>query len=128
MTTTYIDLNLSLKVHPLTKDLVLDKNDVAIRNAVKHLSLYGPYDNPYDFGTEYAGIYDSLFELTGSRTARTMIYTKLKSIILANEPRVIVDDIDVITINDNGIDVIIKYTIKSTGLPDQIKFSVIRAT
>lgn len=124
---SYIDLDLNLKVHPLTRDIVLAKDSAAIRNAVKYLCLYGPFDNPYEFGTEYAGVYEFLFELDSSRTIKTMIYTKLMNLITTNERRVIVNDIDV-NVENGELHVTIKYTIKSTSLPDSVKFTVIRTS
>lgn len=125
---SYIDIDLNLKLHPLSKDIVLLNNDLAIRTAIKNICLYGPYDNPYEFGTEYAGIYDSLFELETSRTTKTTIYTKLMSLIKEKEPRVIVNNVSTEIVNDNQFDITISYTIKSTSLPDTVKFSIIRTS
>lgn len=123
----YIDLDLSLKIHPLSRDMVLAKDSAAIRNAVKYLCLYGPYDNPYEFGTEYAGVYEFLFELNSSRTIKTMIYTKLMNLVNSYEPRVIANDIQVDVI-EGELSVIVMYTIKSTNLPDTVKFTVVKTS
>lgn len=125
----YQDLDLNLKIHPLSNDLVLANDANAIRNAVKYLCLYGPFDQPYKFGTQYAGLYEYLFSLSTSRTLKSMIYTKLVNLVNTYEPRVTVNDIDVeINEAENGFSASVLYTIKSTGLNDNVRFTVVRTS
>lgn len=123
------DLNLSLRIHPISGDIVPANDATAIKNSVKHLCLYGPYDRPYEFGTQSAGLYEYLFELENSRTVSTMIYTKLMNFLKVEEPRIRVVDITAsVDSNDAGITVKIEYVIIATGLPDDVVFSVIRTS
>lgn len=125
----YLDLNLKLPIHPLSGDMPPARNDMAIRGAIKHLCLYGAFENPYEYGTEGAGLYEYIFSLSGARSTRSMIYTKLANLIKTHEPRVRLNDIDVdLNEAENGLNITIAYTIIATSLDDSIEFLVIRTS
>jgi len=43
------DLDLSLKIHPIRKDIIPLKDDNAIKNALKNLLVTNFYDRPFGF-------------------------------------------------------------------------------
>jgi len=97
------DINLSFKRHPVTSDLVVLKNEDAIKRSVKNIVFTILGEKPYDplFGSV---INDSLFELNTSSSLKRY------------EPRI--DNIDVtVTIlpDSNELNCTVQYTI--TGIP-----------
>jgi len=52
------DLDLSLKIHPIRKDIIPLKDDAAIKNAVKNLLISNFYERPFqdDLGANLRGL------------------------------------------------------------------------
>ena len=67
----WTDLNLSLALHPIRKDIVPLKDDVAIKYAVKNLLLTNFYERPFNHGVG-ANLRALLFEPADSITKSAM--------------------------------------------------------
>lgn len=107
---TYKDLDLSLRMHPITGDLLTLTDDEAIKQSVKTLILTGLYERSMhpEIGCQVHGL---LFELNNIFTHMTMQQTIL-DILTTHEPRILVQDV---LINDdddnNGLIIEIHYKI-----------------
>ena len=105
------DLDLSLKIHPIRKDIIPLRDDVAIKNAVKNLLISNFYDRPFapDKGANLKGL---LFEPNDPIT-RISMREQIRAVIKKYEPRVAVQKIDIIdTNNENGYRIVVSFRIK----------------
>ena len=112
------DINLSFKRHPVTSDLVVLKNEDAIKRSVKNIVFTILGEKPYDplFGSV---INDSLFELNTS-LSEIGIQDAIESSLKRYEPRI--DDIVVtVTIlsDSNELNCTVQYTIVGIPAPTQ---------
>ena len=80
------DINLSFKRHPVTNDLVVIKNEDAIKKSVKNIIFTILGEKPYMplFGTS---VNDSLFELANPLD-HVRISDEIQSTLLNYEPRI----------------------------------------
>jgi phage baseplate assembly protein W len=105
------DLDLSLKIHPIRKDIIPLKDDAAIKNAVRNLLVSNFYERPFqdDLGANLRGL---LFEPAGLITTLN-IKDNIKSVLKKYEPRVVVTDISVNNLeNENSYQIIVNFLIK----------------
>ena len=105
------DLDLSLKIHPIRKDIIPLKDDNAIKNAVKNLLISNFYERPFavDKGANLRGL---LFEPADAIT-RISIKENIKKVIKKYEPRVQVKQIIVNELADqNAYKVLVFMRIK----------------
>lgn len=105
------DLDLSLKIHPIRKDIIPLKDDAAIKNAVKNLLVSNFYERPFqdDLGANLRGL---LFEPAGLLTT-LKIKDNIKSVIKKYEPRVALTDISVNNMeSDNSYHINVNFNIK----------------
>ena len=112
---TFKDINLSFKRHPVTNDLVVIKNEDAIKKSVKNIIFTILGEKPYDpfFGSS---INNSLFELSNPLD-HIRISDEIQSTLLNYEPRI--DNIIVNVENDpdnHELNATIQYDI--TGIPN----------
>ena len=112
------DINLSFKRHPVTSDLVVLKNEDAIKRSVKNIVFTILGEKPYDplFGSV---INDSLFELNTS-LSEIGVQDAIDSSLKRYEPRI--DDIVVtvtITPDSNELNCTVQYTIVGIPAPTQ---------
>ena len=112
------DINLSFKRHPVTNDLVVLKNEDAIKRSVKNIVFTILGEKPYDplFGSV---INDSLFELNTS-LSEIGVQDAIDSSLKRYEPRI--DDIVVtVTIlsDSNELNCTVQYTIVGIPAPAQ---------
>lgn len=112
------DISLSFKKHPITNDVLVLKNEDAIKRSVQNLvrtHLGETVFNPL-VGTR---ITESLFELADS-TYIDPIRTEVEVVLSNFEPRVQLDGVDLIVEPDNNcLDVTIKYRIVGLDAPQQ---------
>lgn len=105
------DLDLSLKVHPVRKDIVPLKDDVAIKNAVKNLLRTNAFERPFQPQLG-ANLRSLLFEPADSIT-ELALEDQIRRVLVNHEPRIKVLNV---TVNDNSdenaYDVTLKYLIK----------------
>ena len=112
------DINLSFKRHPVTNDLVVIKNEDAIKRSVKNIVFTILGEKPYDpfFGSI---INDSLFELS-TGLSEIGLKDQIESSLKRYEPRI--DDIVVtVTIlsDSNELNCTVQYTIVGIPAPAQ---------
>ena len=87
------DLDLSLKIHKIRKDIIPLKDDAAIKNAVRNLIITNFYERPFgdDKGANLKGL---LFEPNGFIT-EIKLRDAIDRVIEKYEPRVAVQFIDI---------------------------------
>tara|TARA_Y100001972_G_C7390844_1_gene204073 strand:- start:83 stop:475 length:393 start_codon:yes stop_codon:yes gene_type:complete len=115
---TFKDINLSFKRHPVTNDLVVVKDEDAIKRSVKNIVFTILGEKPYDpfFGSV---INDSLFELSTSLNEMGVSDT-LKASLARYEPRI--DNIEVtskIRADSNELNCTVSYSIVGIPAPTQ---------
>jgi len=112
------DISLSFKRHPVTNDIVLLRNEDAIKKSVQNLVRIVLGEVFFDrlLGTN---IEKSLFELT-TLNLTDDIRSEIETTINNNEPRVQLTGIGVdITPDDNALDIKIEYSIVGMSAPSQ---------
>jgi len=113
------DLDLSLKIHPIRKDIIPLKDDNAIKNALKNLLVSNFYDRPFsrDKGANLKGL---LFEPADIVTRITM-RKNLETVIRKYEPRVFIRSI---VINDdpdtNSYRINVNFKIKENDTDESV--------
>ena len=116
------DISMTFQSNPLTRDLIVLKNENAIARSVKNIVFTVPGEKPFNptFGSR---ITDSLFENIDDITA-SQIETELRDSIGRFEPRVSLTSVDVNpNIDGNGFDVLLVYDIIGAEvLPQQLEF------
>ena len=116
------DISMTFQSNPLTRDLIVLKNENAIARSVKNIVFTVPGEKPFtpEFGSR---ITDSLFENIDDITA-SQIETELRDSIGRFEPRVSLTKVDVNpNIDGNGFDVLLVYDIIGAEvLPQQLEF------
>ena len=108
------DINLSFKRHPVTNDLVVIKNEDAIKKSVKNIIFTILGEKPYEpfFGSS---INSSLFELSNPLD-HVRISDEIKSTLLNYEPRISNIKVNVANYPDSHeINATVQYDI--TGIP-----------
>jgi phage baseplate assembly protein W len=108
---SWSDLDLSLKIHPIRKDIISLKDDAAIKNAVKNLLVSNFYERPFqdDLGANLRGL---LFEPAGLFT-EIMLRDNIKNVLDNHEPRIRVTSIDIIdNTQANSYGIIVNFKIK----------------
>ena len=112
------DISLSFKRHPVTNDILILKNEDAIKRSVQNLVriIRGEVFFNELLGTRISG---SLFELANSDYIDPM-KTEIETVIKNFEPRVDLKDIDFKSFpDDNAIEVTIQYDIIGLSTPTQ---------
>ncbi len=96
----YKDLDLSLKIHPIRKDIIPLKDDNAIKNSIKNLLVSNFYERPFsvDKGANLRGL---LFEPNDALT-RIELRENIAQCIKKYEPRVITKFVKIIDDGDNN--------------------------
>lgn len=105
------DLDLSLKIHPIRKDIIPLKDDAAIKNAVRNLLVSNFYERPFqdDLGANLRGL---LFEPAGIITT-IQLRDSIRRVLNKYEPRIAVTSVDVTDLSqDNSYKIKVKFKIK----------------
>jgi len=116
----YRDLDLSLKIHPIRKDIIPLKDDAAVKNAVRNLLISNFYERPFqsDLGANLRGL---LFEPAGMLT-NIQIRDSIRFCIEKYEPRVSVDSIDITDVVDENRYIIeVFFTIKEFNTQESVE-------
>lgn len=94
------DLDLSLKIHPIRKDIIPLKDDAAIKNAVKNLLITNFFERPFqdDLGANLRGL---LFEPAGFIT-EIQLRDNIRNVLNKYEPRVRVTNINITDNSDTN--------------------------
>tara|TARA_B100001175_G_scaffold112438_1_gene95390 strand:- start:28756 stop:29160 length:405 start_codon:yes stop_codon:yes gene_type:complete len=116
------DISLSMKRHPVTKDIVMLKNEDAIKRSLQNLVRTQLGERFFDstIGTRITG---ALFELANDDYIEP-IQTEIEMVVKNYEPRVKLNDVVVENYPDqNALDISIRYDIIGLAAPSQsIKF------
>ena len=113
------DLDLSLKIHPIRKDIIPLKDDNAIKNALRNLLVSNFYDRPFsrDKGANLKGL---LFEPADVITTITM-RKNLEAVIKKYEPRVAIRRINIIDNPDtNSYRINVNFKIKENDTNESV--------
>ena len=113
------DINLSFKRHPVTNDLVVIKNEDAIKRSVKNIIFTILGEKPFspNFGSF---VTQSLFDLTTGYDSITL-EDEIKNVLYRFEPRIDNVRIDVSIYPDsNEVNATIQYDIVGEPSPSQI--------
>jgi len=94
------DLDLSLKIHPIRKDIIPLKDDAAIKNAVKNLLVSNFFERPFQptLGANLRGL---LFEPADAIT-KLDLKQGIRRVLDTHEPRIKVLNIKVLDESDNN--------------------------
>ena len=120
---SYKDLNFSFKIHPLRKDLVVLKDDNAIKRAILNLFSYRKGEKFFDadFGS---GVPDLLFEPFDFVTAGS-IKSEIESLLEENEPRVSLIEVAIdLDENNYEYEIFIEYLIPETNQVNNVTLSL----
>ncbi len=112
------DINLSFKRHPVTNDLVVIKNEDAIKQSVKNIIFTILGEKPFLplFGSK---LNSALFELD-TNFNETKISDEISSVLLNNEPRISNILVSVSNPSDtHELNVTIQYDITGISAPSQ---------
>jgi len=112
------DVSLSFKRHPVTNDILVIKNEDAIKRSVQNIVLTIVGEKPFepDFGTN---INDSLFELNTSVQA-VGLEEQIRSALSLFEPRVANIVVTVsLEVDTNAMFATIQYDIVGLPVPTQ---------
>tara|TARA_R100000027_G_C2205788_1_gene81419 strand:- start:137 stop:538 length:402 start_codon:yes stop_codon:yes gene_type:complete len=104
------DISLSFAKHPVTNDILVLKNEDAIKRAVQNLIQTNIGERYYNrnLGTT---VNESLFELTTMETS-TILKEEIKTVIRNFEPRVVLRKVDVNVPDDaNEVNILLDYEI-----------------
>ena len=107
---SFKDVSFTFSKNPITKDVVILKNEEAIKQAVKNLVLTQINERPFNplLGTNTTSY---LFELS-TEVSENKLIDEIERVIIANEPRVALENITVNLVDDqNEFEVIIEYLI-----------------
>jgi len=105
------DLDLSLKIHPIRKDIIPLKDDAAVKNAIKTLLQTNAFERPFQPGLG-ANLRGLLFEPADAIT-RIAIKENIKNVITRHEPRVEVLSVEVKDNSDeNAYNILVKFLLK----------------
>jgi len=94
------DLDLSLKIHPIRKDIIPLKDDAAVKNAVKNLLISNFFERPFQptLGANLRGL---LFEPADAIT-KLDLKQGIRRVLDTHEPRIKVLNIKVLDESDNN--------------------------
>ena len=115
---TFKDINLSFKRHPVTNDVIVLRNEDAIKRSVHNIILTIVGEKPFmnEFGTQ---INASMFELNTS-LSHIAIKKQVISSLQIYEPRVEIDDVTIVVDGDNNsMSARVAYTIIGISAPSQ---------
>lgn len=115
---TFKDISFNFTKNPITNDIVVLKNEEAIKQSVKNLVLTKINERPYRpyLGTNTTSY---LFEL-GPEVAANSLIEEIENILITYEPRVQLERIDIDAKDENNeFEVIIEYLI--VGIPREIQ-------
>ena len=114
------DLDLSLKIHPIRKDIIPLKDDNAIKNAIRNLLVSNFSDRPFqrDKGANLRAL---LFEPADTITEVAMVQN-IRKVIRKYEPRVKIIKISVNNLADqNAYRIIVRFLIKEFDQQDNVE-------
>lgn len=114
------DLDLSLKIHPIRKDIIPLKDDNAIKNAVRNLLISNFFERPFQpsLGANLRGL---LFEPAGGITEMNL-RENIERVLIRHEPRIEVIQIIVKNLEDqNAYNCVVVFKIKEDDAEESVE-------
>lgn len=117
------DLSYNFLSHPVTGNLILSKNQEAIKQSIKTLLFLNLYEKPYNLQIN-AGIRSYLFENMNIVDA-DILKSKIEIILLKFEPRILLENIELQYLDTtNSMVIEIKYKIvNQNNISDSISLA-----
>ena len=118
-TKNYSDLDLSLRLHPIRKDIIPLRDDQAVKNAVKNLILTNFYEKPFaaNVGGNLRGL---LFEPADAITELALEDNIRR--VLKEEPRVKATFVEVVDLSErNAYRITVKFLIKQFDTSSEVE-------
>lgn len=113
LTNTYCDLDINFDRNPMTNDVVVRKDEEAIKRSLRNLILFKRGEKPFHPEIN-SGVADLLFELADP-IAIIELKTRISDMIRKYEPRVEQAMIDLVdNVERNEVRVTIHFTIRNT--------------
>jgi phage baseplate assembly protein W len=118
---TYIDLDLSFKRHPGSKDVLKLYDVEAVKSAIKHIFLYNKFEKPFDpaFGMD---IKKFLFEHVTVIT-EPVVTRMLQNQIDQYEPRCVIDNVKVQEDGKQSLDISVEFHV--IGFPSRQSVNIV---
>ena len=112
----FTDIDINMKLHPESKDMVLKYDLQAVSRALKNLLLTNHYERPFkpSLGLNLRGM---LFELNMTHT--TVLETEIKELIRDYEPRVAITNLMVAS-RGNSLNVLLQYAVGNDPQPHEL--------
>lgn len=115
----WTDLDLSLTIHPIRKDIIPVRDDVAIKNALKNLIVSNFFERPFAV-TKGANLRSLLFEPADVFT-KIMMRDSIQRVIRRYEPRVQIQNVVIKDNADlNSYKIIIQFRIKENDVQESV--------
>lgn len=115
------DLDLSLSLHPLRRDILPLKDLDAVKTSVRNIVLTNFYERPFSGHYVAGNLRSKLFDNNDMFTVIS-IKKSIQDALEKNEPRVIVERLTIIDKSDrNGYEVTIQFRIRSTSSTEETK-------
>ena len=114
------DLDLSLKIHPIRKDVIALKDDNAIKNAVRNLLVSNFFERPFQpsLGANLRGL---LFEPMGGIT-KMNLKENIQRVLVRHEKRIEVLNIAIKEdIEGNSYHATVEFRIKETDTVNDVE-------
>ena len=115
---SFKDISMSFETNPLNDDLIALKNSSAIARSIRNIVFTQPGEKFFtpEFGSRVS---ESLFEIV-DEVSTIAIRDEIRSSIINYEPRVKLLDVVVIpNVDDNEMNVTVKYKIIGIDIPPQ---------
>jgi phage baseplate assembly protein W len=111
---SFKDLSFNFSKHPITNDIVVLKNEEAIKQSVKNLLMTNRFEKPFD--TTFGGnLNDFLFELETGDEAELIADNIIEAVEL-HEPRAQVINVDVnLRPDTNNVRITVVFEVLSVG-------------
>ena len=115
----YTDIDLNLNPHPSSGDLVLKKDNDAVKRSLRNIMLTNNYERPFkpNFGANLRGL---LFELADDVT-KFEIRRQIEDAIMSFEPRVRITTILLDSTGFNNLHVTVNYGIVGVEEPQEVQ-------
>lgn len=115
----WTDLDLSLTIHPIRKDIIPVRDDVAIKNALRNLIVSNFFERPFAV-TKGANLRSLLFEPADVFT-KIMMRDSIQRVIRRYEPRVQIQNVVIKDNADlNSYKIIIQFRIKENDVQESV--------
>ena len=118
----YVDIDFDFQAHPVSGDLVLKKNEEAIKKSVKSLILTNKYERPFQpsiNGRVRQLLFENMTPVTGVN-----LRSNIEDVLQQHEPRIDVLAVDVMQNEDmNSLEVTIEFAIKNQ--PDVVTLTTV---